>query len=113
MDKTEKTITFDNLPQAVATLCNLNLRFRHNREFFNIKPQLAMEILRDEAMVLDDAEITLYENNQPIVPKPGKPDLPTSPLLCIIDLASSSVWLISPSTRKHRRIRLSHLPREL
>ena len=79
MDKTEKTSTFDNLPQAVATLCNLNLRICQHRKFFNIKPQLAMEILRDEAMVLDDAEITLYENNQPIVPKPGKPDLPTKP----------------------------------
>jgi len=34
-----------------------DLRIRQNREFFNIKPQLALEILTDEAMLLDDAEI--------------------------------------------------------
>ncbi len=39
---------------------------RLNREFFNIKPELALEILRDEATILDDAEITLYKNNVPI-----------------------------------------------
>ena len=43
-----------------------DLRIRQNREFFNIKPELALEILRDEAMILDDAEILEYENNQPV-----------------------------------------------
>lgn len=46
-----------------------DLRIRQNREFFNIKPELALEILRDEAMILDDAEITLYKNNVPISEK--------------------------------------------
>ena len=46
-----------------------DLRIRQNQEFFNIKPELALEILRDEAMILDDAEITLYKNNQPISDK--------------------------------------------
>ena len=45
-----------------------DLRIRQNREFFNIKPELALEILRDEAMVLDDAEVTLYKDNKPIKP---------------------------------------------
>ena len=43
-----------------------DLRIRQNREFFNIKPELALEILNDEAMILDDAEITLYRDNTPI-----------------------------------------------
>lgn len=50
-----------------------DLRIRQNREFFNIKPELALEIFKDEAMILDDAVITMYENNQPIVPKPNNP----------------------------------------
>ena len=53
-----------------------DLRIRQNREFFNIKPELALEIFKDEAMILDDGEITLYENNLPIVPSPEKPEVP-------------------------------------
>ena len=34
-----------------------NLRIRDKREFFNVKPEEALEILRDVAEVLDDAEI--------------------------------------------------------
>ena len=52
-----------------------DLRIRQNREFFNIKPELAFEILRDEAMVLDDAEVTLYKDNKPI--KQTDSNLPT------------------------------------
>ncbi len=43
-----------------------DLRIRQNREFFNIKPQLALEILTDEAMLLDDAEILRYKDNKPL-----------------------------------------------
>ena len=58
-----------------------DLRIRQNREFFNIKPELALEILRDEAMVLDDAEVTLYKDNKPIKPvDPTKPVDPIPPL---------------------------------
>ena len=34
-----------------------NLRIRNNREFFNVKPEIALEIFRDVALVIDDAEI--------------------------------------------------------
>ena len=51
------------------------------QEFFNIKPELALEIFKDEAMILDDAIITMYENNQPIVPKPNTPPQPTKPVV--------------------------------
>lgn len=34
-----------------------NLRIRNNREFFNVKPEEALDIFRDVALMLDDAEI--------------------------------------------------------
>ena len=34
-----------------------NLRIRDNREFFNVKPEVALEIFREVAQMLDDAEI--------------------------------------------------------
>ena len=34
-----------------------NLRIRDNREFFNVKPEKALEIFRHVAKVIDDAEI--------------------------------------------------------
>lgn len=58
-----------------------DLRIRQNREFFNIKPELALEIFKDEAMILDDAVITMYENNQPIVPKVSGMVPPTKPVI--------------------------------
>lgn len=80
---TLKTVKYDIVEKKIHKAIDrlTDLRIRQNREFFNIKPELALEILRDEAMVLDDAEITLYENNQPIIPKPNKPALPTKPVI--------------------------------
>lgn len=34
-----------------------NLRIRNNREFFNVKPEIALEIFKDVSLLLDDAEI--------------------------------------------------------
>jgi len=34
-----------------------DLRIRQNREFFNVKPQVALEILKDISKLLDDAEL--------------------------------------------------------
>lgn len=34
-----------------------NLRIRNNREFFNVKPEEALEIFKDVSLLLDDAEI--------------------------------------------------------
>lgn len=67
---TLKTAKYDIVEKKIhKTIDRLtDLRIRQNREFFNIKPEAALEILRDEAMVLDDAEITLYRDNQPIRP---------------------------------------------
>lgn len=44
-----------------------DLRIRQNREFFNVAPQVALDILYDIAKLIDDAEIVLYHDNKPIV----------------------------------------------
>lgn len=43
-----------------------DLRIRQNREFFNVPPQVALDILYDIAKIIDDAVVTVYEENKPI-----------------------------------------------
>lgn len=43
-----------------------HLRIRRNREFFNVSPELALETFRDIAEIIDDAVITIYEDNKPV-----------------------------------------------
>lgn len=43
-----------------------DLRIRPNREFFNVSPQVALDIFRDIASTIDDAIITEYADNKPI-----------------------------------------------
>lgn len=43
-----------------------DLRIRQNREFFNVAPQMALDIFRDIALTIDDAEVILYHENKPI-----------------------------------------------
>ena len=40
-----------------------NLRIRNNREFFNVQPEEALEIFKEVAMLLDDAEICEVHKN--------------------------------------------------
>lgn len=46
-----------------------DLRIRQNREFFNVAPQMALDIFRDISMTIDDAEVFLYHENKPITEK--------------------------------------------
>ena len=46
-----------------------DLRIRQNREFFNVAPQMALDIFQDIATTIDDAEVILYHENKPIVEK--------------------------------------------
>lgn len=39
-----------------------DLRIRQNREFFNVAPEVALDILRDISQTLDDAEITVHKD---------------------------------------------------
>lgn len=46
-----------------------DLRMRQNREFFNIAPSVALDIMRDIADLLDDAELYVYVDGKPVVSK--------------------------------------------
>lgn len=48
-----------------------NLRIRAKREFFNVAPQVALDIFYDIAGTIDDAKVTRYHNNEPIVEEPS------------------------------------------
>jgi hypothetical protein len=67
---TMKTTKYNEVEKLVhKTIDRLtNLRIRQNREFFNVAPQIALDIFRDISMTIDDAEIKEYENNMPIDP---------------------------------------------
>ena len=68
---TMKTCKYNEVEKLVhKTIDRLtDLRIRQNREFFNVAPQVALDIFRDIAGTIDDAEVVLYEDNQPVVEK--------------------------------------------
>lgn len=71
---TMKTCKYNEVEKLVhKTIDRLtDLRIRQNREFFNVSPQIALEIFRDIAMAVEDAEIIEYEDNSPIDPETDK-----------------------------------------
>lgn len=66
---TLKTCKYNEVEKLVhKTIDRLtDLRIRQNREFFNVSPQMALEIFRDIAMTIDDAEVVLYHENRPVI----------------------------------------------
>ena len=65
---TMKTVKYNEVEKLVhKTIDRLtDLRISQNREFFNVAPQLALDIFRDIASTIDDAEVILYEDSKPI-----------------------------------------------
>ena len=65
---TIRTVKFNEVEKLIhKTIDRLtDLRIRQNREFFNIQPQIALDILHDISTTIDDAFIELYHDNQPI-----------------------------------------------
>lgn len=65
---TMKTCKYNEVEKLVhKTIDRLtDLRIRQNREFFNVAPQVALDIFRDIAITIDDAEVILYKDNKPI-----------------------------------------------
>lgn len=63
---TIRTVKFNEVEKLIhKTIDRLtDLRIRQNREFFNIQPQIALDILRDISTTIDDAFIELYHNKQ-------------------------------------------------
>lgn len=71
---TMKTVKFNEVEELVhKTIDRLtDLRIRQNREFFNVAPQVALDIFKDIAKTIEDAEIVEYKNNQPFEKKCGE-----------------------------------------
>ena len=73
---TMKTVKFNEVEKLVhKTIDRLtDLRIRQNREFFNVPPQVALDIFYDISQTIDDAVVTEYRDNKPIPKDDPKPD---------------------------------------
>ena len=72
---TIKTVKYNEVEKHVhKTIDRLtDLRIRQNREFFNVAPQIALDIFYDIAKMIEDAVVTVYKDNKPIMDN-EKPD---------------------------------------
>lgn len=87
---TLQTVKYDKVEKLVhKTIDRLtDLRIRQNREFFNVAPQIALDIFRDIAQTIDDAIVTEYMDNKPVKqysmaepePEEAKDDRPEEPV---------------------------------
>ncbi len=64
---TIQTVKYDKVEKLVhKTIDRLtDLRIRQNREFFNVAPQIALDIFKDIAQTIDNAIVTEYRDNKP------------------------------------------------
>lgn len=74
---TIQTVKYNDVEKHVhKTIDRLtDLRIRQNRGFFNVPPQIALDIFNDIAKMIDDAVVTIYKDNKP-VPHPEKEKSP-------------------------------------
>lgn len=65
---TIKTVKYNEVEKHVhKTIDRLtDLRIRQSREFFNVAPQIALDIFYDIAKMIEDAVVTVYRDNKPI-----------------------------------------------
>ena len=68
---TMRTVKYNEVEKLVhKTIDRLtDLRIRQNREFFNVAPQVALDIFHDIAMTVDDAVVILYDESKPVTEK--------------------------------------------
>lgn len=66
---TIQTVKYNDVEKHVhKTIDRLtDLRIRQNREFFNVPPQVALDIFYDISQMIDDAVVTVYKDNKPIL----------------------------------------------
>ena len=69
---TLQTAKYESVEKQLHKMIDMltDLRIRQSREFFNIAPAKALELLRISAASLDDAEIAIYRNNKPYKDSP-------------------------------------------
>lgn len=75
---TIKTVKYNEVERQIHKSIDRisDLRIRQNREFFNIAPAVATDMLIDLAKLLDDAEIYRYQDNEPYKIYPVAEGLP-------------------------------------
>ena len=73
---TLKTSKFDKVEKQIHKQIDrlTDLRIRQNREFFNIAPSVALDIMRDIADLLEDAELAVYVDGKPVISKSKEED---------------------------------------
>ena len=73
---TLKTSKYDKVEKQIHKQIDrlTDLRIRQNREFFNIAPSLALDIMRDIADLLEDAELAVYVDGKPVISKSKEED---------------------------------------
>ena len=66
---TLKTAKYDKVEKQIHKQIDrlTDLRIRQNREFFNIAPSVALDIMRDIADLLEDAELAVYVEGKPVI----------------------------------------------
>ena len=66
---TLRTVKYDKVERQIHKQIDrlTDLRIRQNREFFNIAPSVALDIMRDIADLLEDAELSVYVEGKPVV----------------------------------------------
>lgn len=69
INATLKTAKYDKVEKQIHKQIDrlTDLRIRQNREFFNIAPSVALDIMRDIADLLEDAELAVYVEGKPVV----------------------------------------------
>lgn len=77
---TMETVKYHEVEKLVHKMIDrlTDLRIRQNREFFNVAPQIALDIFRDIALTIDDAIVLEYRDNKPILPTSHTPSDDTS-----------------------------------
>lgn len=93
---TMKTVKYNEAEKLVHRYIErfTNLRIRNNREFFNVQPEVALEIFRDVALVIEDAVIEEVYKQDVIGTNHEKPCRHTTDAE-----GENRVWLI-PSNQK-------------
>lgn len=73
---TLKTAKFNEVEKQIHKQIDrlTDLRIRQNREFFNIAPSVALDIMRDIADLLDDSELAVYVDGKPVISKSKEED---------------------------------------
>jgi hypothetical protein len=97
---TMKTVKYNEAEKLVHRYIErfTNLRIRNNREFFNVQPEEALEIFKEVAMLLDDAEICEVHKNglkSIEITEPNKKKIPARS-----EKDGKRVWLI-PYNKKY------------